>query len=668
MEEHMKTFEGRYPTLARIRGPRDLRELNERELHVLADELRDYIVSVVSRNGGHLAPNLGVVELTIALHYVFESPADSLVWDVSHQAYAHKILTGRARLFETLRKGGGISGFTSRLESEHDAFTTGHASTSLAYAAGLAEALKREGRTSHVVAIIGDGALTGGVAFEALNNIGHQKLPVIIVLNDNEMSIAKNVGAISSYLSRVRLDPAYNRLREEVERTLKRLPGLGQAAYSIGVTLRESIKAMVIPGMIFEELGLRYFGPIDGHNLERLVKALSWAKTLKEPIVLHVTTKKGKGYLPAEEHPEKFHGSSPFVIETGEPVTKGSRPSYTQVFGEELARIAHEDERILAITAAMPSGTGLDAFAREHPDRFFDVGIAEQYAVTFAAGLAAGGFKPVCAIYSTFLARAYDQVIQDVCLQNLPVVFAIDRAGLVGEDGPTHHGAFDLTYLRAVPNITIVAPASARELSMAVRLALSSGKPFAIRYPRGECPAVEAREFDAPLEIGRGVLVGDASGDVCFVAVGKPVFEALAAAETLRKEGIRASVFNARFVKPFDEETLETLGRNFRLIVTVEDNVVAGGFGEAVASMYARAGIEVACENVGLPDRFVPHGSLGELYRLVGLDSEHLARVARERLSESGNAGENEKNGREKQTARIQQAIKKALGGFFGSL
>jgi 1-deoxy-D-xylulose-5-phosphate synthase len=668
MEGHMKTFEERYPTLARIRQPRDLRELSEKELHVLVDELRDYIVSVVSRNGGHLAPNLGVVELTVALHYVFDSPSDILVWDVSHQAYAHKILTGRARLFETLRKGGGISGFTSRLESEHDVFTTGHASTSLAYAAGLCEAMKRENCNAHVVAIIGDGSLTGGVAFEALNNIGHNKLPVIIVINDNEMSIAKNVGAISSYLSRVRLDPAYNRLREEVERTLKRLPGLGQAAYSIGVSLRESIKALVIPGMIFEELGLRYFGPIDGHNLERLVKAFSWAKVLKEPIVLHVTTRKGKGYLPAEEHPEKFHGSSPFVIETGEPVTKGTRPSYTQVFGEELARIAHEDERILAITAAMPSGTGLDTFAREHPDRFFDVGIAEQYAVTFAAGLAAGGFKPVCAIYSTFLARAYDQVIQDVCLQNLPVVFAIDRAGLVGEDGPTHHGAFDLTYLRAVPNITIVAPASARELSMAIRLALSSGKPFAIRYPRGECPVDETQEFDAPLEIGRGVLVGEESGDVCFVAVGKPVYEALSAAENLRKEGVRASVFNTRFVKPFDEETLEMLGRNFRLIITVEDNVVAGGFGEAVASTYARAGIEVVCETVGLPDRFVPHGSVGELYRMVGLDRESLARIARARLSESGNAGEKEKNGREKQTARIQQAIKKVFGGFFGSL
>lgn len=627
--------EEKYPVLSKVNGPSDLKNLSYSELENLCSELRSYIIEVVSENGGHLAPNLGTVELSVALHYVLNSPEDKIIWDVSHQSYAHKILTGRKNLFSTLRKFGGISGFTKREESEHDVYTTGHASTSIAYAMGLAEARDKRNGQETIVAVIGDGALTGGIAYEALNNLGHSKKRMMVIINDNEMSIARNVGAISGYLSRFRLDPAYNKLREEVEKILKKIPGIGEKVCHIGETIKESIKALVVPGMLFEELGLRYFGPIDGHNLERLIKAISLAKEINEPIVIHVITKKGKGFKPAEDHPEKFHGSSPFEISTGEPKKKIREVTYTEVFGRTLSRLADLDEKIVGITAAMPSGTGLDLFQKTHPDRFYDVGIAEQFAVTFAAGLAAGGYKPVCAIYSTFLQRAYDQIIQDVCLQELPVVFAIDRGGLVGEDGPTHHGAFDISYLRAIPNIIVAAPSDEAELSNLLYSAFKWNKTCAIRYPRGAGTGIGISGEWTYIEPGKGRYLKKGN-QIAFIAIGKPVKEALKAAEILEKRGISVTVFDARFVKPLDSESILEIAGSHSLIVTLEDNVIAGGFGEAVVSLLNEKSRKTQVINIGIPDMFVPHGTPDELYRLIGLDGESVASRVIEFLAKNG--------------------------------
>lgn len=613
----------KYPLLSRVEEPSDLKELDIEELHLLCDELRKYIIEVVSENGGHLAPNLGVVELTVALHYVLDSPKDKIVWDVSHQSYAHKILTGRKHLFSTLRMLGGVSGFTNRNESKHDVYTTGHASTSLAFAMGLARARDKKGTDETIAVVIGDGSLTGGVAFEALNNLGHRKTQLITILNDNEMSIARNVGALSSYLSRVRLDPAYNRFREEAERFIKRLPAIGETVKTISDTLKEGLKALIVPGMLFEELGIRYFGPFDGHNLERLIKAINWTKTLREPVVIHIITKKGKGYLPAEEHPEKFHGSSPFEVETGEPKKKSNIPSYTEVFGNCLVKLAESDDKIVGITAAMSSGTGLNIFASKYPDRFYDVGISEQFAVSFAAGLSANGYKPVCAIYSTFLSRAYDQLIYDVCLQDLPVVFAIDRGGLVGEDGPTHHGVYDLSYLRPIPNIIIAAPSDEVELSNLLFSSMKWGKPAAIRYPRGTGTGIQIPEEFEFIKPGNGRFLKHGK-TVAFIAIGKPVVSAIKAAKELNKRGISPTVFDARFAKPLDEESILKIAKTHKYILTIEDNAIAGGVGEAIESFLSSQKIRPSIVHLGISDEFITQGTPDELYELVGLDENSI--------------------------------------------
>lgn len=646
--------EEKYPVLSRVNNPSDLKTLTHHELEQLTEEIRNYIIEVVSENGGHLAPNLGVVEITVALHYVLNSPKDKIIWDVSHQSYAHKILTGRKKLFTTLRKFGGISGFTRREESEHDVYTTGHASTSIAFAMGLAEARDKRGGQETIVAIIGDGALTGGVSFEALNNLGHSKTRLIVIINDNEMSIAKNVGAMSGYLTRIRLDPAYNKLREEVEKVMKKIPGLGEKVCHIGESIKESIKALVVPGMIFEELGLRYFGPIDGHNLERLIKAISLAKEINEPVVIHVITTKGKGFKPAENHPEKFHGSSPFEIDTGEPRKKSSLKTYTEVFGESLSKLADFDERIIGITAAMPSGTGLDIFQKSHPERFYDVGIAEQFAVSFAAGLAAEGHRPVCAIYSTFLERAYDQVIQDICLQGVPVVFAIDRGGLVGEDGPTHHGVFDISYLRAIPNMVVAVPSDEMDLSNLLYSSFKWNKPCAIRYPRGTGTGVSISENWTYIEPGKGRFLRNGK-DIALIGVGKPVYEAVKAARILEKKGILATVFDARFAKPLDKENILEIATTHSLLITVEDNVVAGGFGEGIISLLNDNSVKTQVINLGIPDIFITHGTPDELYRLIGLDGESIASKILELFSRIGT----------KTNGRIEKAFKKAITRLF---
>lgn len=619
-----------YRILEKINSPSDLKKLSIDELKQLASEIRSYLIEVISKNGGHLAPNLGIVELTIALHYVLNSPEDKIIFDVSHQSYVHKILTGRRELFRTLRQFGGLSGFTSREESEHDFFTTGHASVSLAFAMGLQDALLRSGKAGRVVAVIGDGALTGGVAFEALNNIGNLKIPVLIILNDNEMSIAKNVGAISSYLSRIRLDPKYNRLREEIEKTLKSVPLFGDTIYQIGEHVRESLKALLTPGVLFEEFGLRYFGPIDGHNLERLILALKWAKDLNEPLLLHVVTKKGKGYQPAESHPEYFHGSAPFDVETGKPLKKSGNKSYTEIFSEAMLRLAKKDKRIIAITAAMPSGTGLDKFREEFPDRFYDVGIAEQFALTLSAGLAAGGYRPVCAIYSTFLQRGYDQIIQDIALNKLPVIVAIDRGGIVGEDGPTHHGVFDLSYLRAVPNIIVGVPTFGRDLIGMLKTALKVEKPFFFRYPRGEAIEETIEDFDEvkELEVGKGryLLKGE---KLAIIGVGRAVYEALKAARALKEEGFKITVFDALWVKPPDREEIVKVLSTHQKVITVEENNVEGGFGELVCRIAAEKGLKPPVVCLGVYDAFLPHGKPDQILHFAGIDSEKIAQVVR---------------------------------------
>jgi len=625
-----------YRILNRIYSPQDLKGLTIEELEILSEEIRHYIIEVVSKVGGHIAPNLGVVEITLALHYVLDSPRDKIIFDVSHQSYVHKIITGRKELFKTLRQFGGISGFTSKNESEHDPYTTGHASTSLAFAMGLKEAMKRMYKEGKVAVVIGDGALTGGVAYEALNNIGHLKIPLMIVLNDNEMSIARNVGAISTYLSRIRLDPKYNWLREEIEKTLKSVPLVGSTLYKVGEQLKEGLKALLTPGVIFEEFGIRYFGPLDGHNLGRLILAFKWASELNEPVMLHVVTKKGKGYKPAEEHPEAFHGSAPFDIETGKPRKAASRKSFTEVFASKLLELASRDDRIVAITAAMPSGTGLDKFREKFPERFFDVGIAEQFAVTFAAGLAAGGLKPVCAIYSTFLERAYDQIVQDVALNEQPVIFAIDRGGFVGEDGPTHHGIFDLTYLRSVPGIILSAPATDRELEAVMDVAVNAEKPFFFRYPRGEAFKDPLEESGLTLQTGKGRYYHQGN-TVAIIGIGRPAYEAYKAGIKLKQEGINITVFNAIWIKPFDKDEIETILRTHDLVFTVEENTVEGGFGELICRFAAERRLPQPAFCLGIRDAFIPHGRPDQLLHLVGIDSEKLYAIVKEYYQRQNN-------------------------------
>lgn len=609
--------------LEMVRDPRDLKGFTIRELEELAAEIRRVILEVVSQKGGHLAPSLGVVELTLALHYVFDAPTDRIVWDVGHQAYAHKLLTGRRERFHTLRQYGGISGFPKPEESPYDTFAVGHSSTSISASLGMAVARDLLGKDHKVVAIIGDGSMTAGLAFEGLNHAGHLDRDLVVILNDNEMCISPTKGALSHYLSRKLADPGYLRFRDDIKRLVLGKPG-GDVLLGTIKKLEESIKGFFTPGILFEELGFKYVGPVRGHHLGELIGTLERVKRAREPILVHVLTKKGRGYEPAEREPHRFHGVGPFSLKTGEALGKGGR-SYTQVFSEALIKLAEVDERIVAITAAMPDGTGLTPFAERFPDRFFDVGIAEQHAVTFAAGLASQGLRPVVAVYSTFLQRAYDQIIHDVALQNLSVTFALDRGGLVGADGPTHHGAFDLSYLRCVPNMVVMAPSSGGELAQMLRTALELDGPAALRYPRGEVRDDALSPNVSPLEVGKGELLKEGT-DLVVVAVGHILDEARRAVELLEGRGIRAALINARFVKPLDDELiLEWAARTGR-VVTLEENALLGGFGSAVLEVLARGETLVPVLTLGLPDRFVTHGTQQELRRELGLDALSVTR------------------------------------------
>ncbi len=622
--------------LARIDGPADLKLLSIKELYQLADEIRNEVICTVATNGGHLAPNLGAVELTLALHYVFDAPQDVIIWDVGHQAYAHKLLTGRREQFHTIRTHGGISGFPKRSESQYDAFGTGHASTSISAALGFALGKSMKGSKDKVVAVIGDGSMTGGMAFEGLNQAGHLERDFIVVLNDNEMSIAPNVGALSSFLSRKMASRLAVRIKRDVASFLTSIPGIGDDILQLAKRGEDSLMSFLTPGMLFEALRFEYIGPIKGHRLDRLIEAFTNAKNLKGPVLVHALTTKGKGYHPAECDPSKFHGLGKFEVSTGEPMEKATAPSYTRIFGQTLTRLAKEDDRIVAITAAMSEGTGLSQFAALYPERFFDVGICEQHAVTFAAGLALEGFKPVVAIYSTFLQRAFDQIVHDICLQNLPVTLVMDRGGLVGEDGPTHHGAFDLSYLRHIPNMVLMAPADENELQHMLRTALEQDGPIALRYPRGTAEGLAMDEEFKTLPIGQGELLIEGK-DLAILAIGNRVRPAVAAARRLDEEGISASVANCRFVKPLDRDLVFRLADKTKLLLTVEENALQGGFGSAVLEMLAEEGhTGVRVVRLGIGDHFVEHGSQQLQRSSCGIDVAGIIEAARAMVKVDG--------------------------------
>ena len=611
--------------LERIQSPEDIKALSTEQLETLAQEIRTFLVEKISHTGGHLASNLGVVELTIALYLAFDLPKDKVVWDVGHQSYVHKILSGRRDLFCELRQYGGLSGFPKRKESPYDSFDTGHSSTSISAGLGLAQGRDLLGEDYSVVSIIGDGALTGGMAYEALNNAARMKRNFIIVLNDNNMSISENVGGMSSYLNGLRTGDGYNDLKKNVVGALERIPGGQQMINRIKRT-KNGIKQLFIPGMLFENMGITYPGPVDGHDIRKVQRALLEAKRLDHAVLVHVLTKKGKGYAPAERNPSKFHGVDPFDIATGKPLQKKEHPSYTDVFSRALCRLAQKDEKIVAVTAAMPDGTGLKAFAKEFPDRFFDVGIAEAHAVTSAAGMAAAGLKPVVAVYSSFLQRGYDQILHDVCIQELPVLFAVDRAGLVGSDGETHQGIFDYSYLTCIPNMTVMAPKNRWELEDMLAFGLKLGRPAAIRYPRGEAYR-GLKEYRQPIEYGKGELLIDHSGKgakIALLAVGSMVSTAEHICEKLEKRGILCSLANGRFVKPFDRELADYLAGTHSLVVTLEENVLQGGFGRAVASYIYEGHPGTKVYQVGLPDTYVEHGNVSVLRESLGIDSDSI--------------------------------------------
>lgn len=628
-KESSQSGQEKQPLLPLIDSPQDLKSLSIEELYHLAEEVRNEIICTVSSNGGHLAPNLGAVELTLALHYVFDAPEDLIVWDVGHQAYAHKLITGRRGRFHTIRTHGGISGFPKRSESPYDAFGVGHASTSISAALGLATGKFMKGDPNRVIAVIGDGSMTGGMAFEGLNQAGHLERDLIVVLNDNEMSIAPNVGALSSFLSRKMTTKLAVRIKRDVANVLTSIPGIGDDILQLARRGEDSLKSFFTPGMLFEALQFEYMGPIKGHRLDRLIEAFSNAKNLGGPVLVHALTVKGKGYKPAECDPSKFHGLGKFEVSTGEPVTKSGAPSYTKIFGQSMVRLGEEDDKIVAITAAMPEGTGLSQFAALYPERFFDVGICEQHAVTFAAGLAVEGFKPVAAIYSTFLQRAYDQVVHDVCLQNLPVTFVMDRGGLVGEDGPTHHGVFDLSYLRHVPNLVLMAPADENELQRMLKTALEYDGPIALRYPRGAAEGVAMDSEIRTLPIGKGDLLREGK-DLAILAIGNRVLPALEAAEELEKEGIKAAVVNCRFVKPLDRDLIMQLVSRTNRLITVEENALQGGFGTAVLELLAEEGCTgIQIVRLGISDEFVEHGSQQVQRSSCGIDTLGIVEAAR---------------------------------------
>ena len=620
--------------LAGIDSPEDLRRLSVAELNTLADEIRNLIVNTVAVTGGHLASSLGAVELTLALHYVFSTPGDKLVWDVGHQCYAHKIITGRKNRFSTLRRRDGLSGFPKREESIYDTFNVGHSGTSIAAAAAFAEANCLRGDKSRTIAVIGDGSMTTGMAFEGLNWAGDRKKRVIIVLNDNEMSISPNVGALSSYLNRVMTGGRVTRLRGELKNFLKKIPNIGEQVIRFSRQVEESVKTFVVPGALFEELGFTYVGPLEGHRLDYLIKNFENIKNLEGPVLVHVITQKGRGYKFAEENSPGYHGIAPFDVASGMTIPSANpAPSYTEIFGNILVKLAAGDERIVAVTAAMCEGTGLDKFRQIFPARLYDVGIAEQLAVTFAAGMAVGGFLPVVAIYSTFLQRAYDQILHDVCLQKLPVVFAVDRAGIVGEDGPTHQGLFDFSYLRNIPGIIVMAPKDENELQHMLKTAVNCGAPAAVRYPRGKGLGVTLDEQIITLPIGRGELISEGS-ELAIVAVGSTVHPSLAAAERLKAEGFSVGVLNARFVKPLDADLICKAAAGTGKLLTVEENVLHGGFGSAVLELFAARGITgVKVKCLGIQDEFVEQGTQAELRRAHGIDEEAIRDAARQMLT-----------------------------------
>lgn len=608
--------------LEKIQKPNDIKKIPADQLPALAEEIREFIIESLSKTGGHLASNLGVVELTIAMHRVFDLPKDKLIWDVGHQSYTHKILTGRKDGFETLRREGGISGFPKRSESDCDVFDTGHSSTSISAGVGYVRARELKKENYSVVSIIGDGALTGGMAYEALNNAASLKSNFIIVLNDNEMSITENVGGMSSYLSGLRTASAYTDFKMDVTKALNRIPGIGPGMVDAMRKTKSSIKQIIIPGMLFEDMGLTYLGPVDGHNIPQLIKTFQEAKRFEGPILVHVLTQKGRGYEPAMRHPARFHGAGPFDVKTGLPVGK-SNPTYTDVFSTVMRKMGDRRKDVAAVTAAMMTGVGLKRFSNMFPDRCFDVGIAEEHAVTFAAALSLGGITPVVAIYSSFLQRAYDQIMHDVCMQNLHVVFAIDRAGLVGYDGETHHGIFDLSYLGSMPNMTILAPKNLWELSDMIKFAVDYDGPIAVRYPRGEA-YTGLKEFRAPICLGKSEVIHEGSR-VALLAVGSMVKMAEEVQKQLKERmDMDAALVNARFVKPIDEELLRSFADTYELVVTLEENVKDGGFGERVLAFADEEDLPFGVEIIALPDRFIPHGSVSYQMKQVGFTPEDI--------------------------------------------
>ncbi len=612
-----------YEILEKINCPNDVKKLNDRELALLADEIRNFLVDSVSKTGGHLASNLGVVELTLALFKVFDLPKDKIVWDVGHQTYVHKLLTGRRERFDTLRQFGGLSGFPKCEESEYDSFNTGHSSTSVSAALGLAEARNLNNDDSFITAVIGDGALTGGMAFEALNDAGPMKKNFIVILNDNNMSISKNVGGISKYLTKIRSKPVYFKFKALLERFFRRLPVIGEPLFKISKRLKDSFRHLLTSSTIFEDLGFTYLGPIDGHDIELLSYVLESAKSINNPVLLHILTKKGKGYKFAEEAPVLFHGISRFTVDTGKAQKNAKTEDYSSAFGRHLLSLADKTPKLCAITAAMPVGTGLVSFAEKYPDRFFDAGIAEQHAVTFAAGLAKGGFTPVFAVYSSFLQRAYDQILHDVCLQNLHIVFCIDRAGIVGEDGETHQGVYDLSFLSAMPNMTILAPSNLDELGEMLDYAvLKHNGPIAIRYPRGNSECIY--ENKAPFTYGKPDLVTKGK-DVCILAVGNMLAKAASACELLKEQNIRATVFNMRTVFPLDKDFITESAKEYPLLVTLEDGIRRGGFGESIASLLTDSELNTKLLIKAHENPVVPHGNPEILYKHCGLDEKTIA-------------------------------------------
>jgi 1-deoxy-D-xylulose-5-phosphate synthase len=632
MSGSVRTVHQSQKLLGKINSPSDLKQLKRSELPELAKEIRETIVNVVSVSGGHLASSLGAVELGIALHYVFDTPKDKLLWDVGHQAYAHKLITGRRETFPTLRQHGGLSGFTRRSESAYDTFTTGHSSTSISAGLGIACAKRLKKDPAKVVAVIGDGSMTAGLAYEGMNQTGdtHKDKDLIVILNDNEMSISHNVGAISSLLSRTFSASKLQMMRKEFGEFLKSLPRIGENVYQFAKRSEESFKTFVTPGMLFEAFNFEYFGPIDGHNLNHLIDILKNIKTMDEPVLLHVITRKGKGYPQAEKNPVYFHGVSSFDVDTGIcRKTPSDVPTYTDVFGRTMVELAKDNHKIIAVTAAMPEGTGLVPFSKAYPERFFDVGIAEQHGVTFAAGLATEGFLPVVAVYSTFLQRAYDQIIHDVCIDKLPVVFALDRGGIVGEDGPTHHGIFDLSYLRSIPNMVVMAPKDEGELRHMLATAVAHDGPIALRYPRGRGIGADLEEDFTILPIGKGEILSQGD-DLLILAAGSAVNEATCAAALLEQNHrLHATVVNARFIKPLDDQLILPLVRSIRRVITVEENTIQGGFGSAILELLGDHGVtDAVVKRIGIDDRFVEHGPQNLLREQYALDAAAIIKTA----------------------------------------